>query len=360
MFFNIDSDTGEAISGWVAPDNPSAVPKLALLIPGRPEAVIEADIERADIRDLGLHASGRVGFNITDAVAPGLAHLEDIEILDAETRTPLYRRFRADRHFERKLFLFDSAAMPQRSMIQSLTSRFALNYTNVERYSLETMIVLLNNHFSKSLFFCGRASFNRYASFLENGGYLRAALLREPVQELAERLLFLSLMAKSDAAHLIPTYATGLTPLVDFAKTLKFDDHKNVLTAFRQIDEAQRQALVSPMTRMLGCTLDEPPTHHHVSLALDHLSSLDVVGTRARFPAFKAMLEQFLGGDVFDAEPPAAFPTVEKLTESLSNIGIVHDLLEHDMALYFYVEQSLAAGLKGGRDELPERAVHTI
>ena len=359
MFFNIDSDSGDAISGWIAPDNPSVIPKISILIPGRPEIVIDANVARPDVRDLGLHGSGQVGFVVTDEIAPGLANVEEIEILEHDARIPLYKRFRPDLHLERKLFLFDCAAMPQRGMIQNLTAHFALNYTNAERYSLETMIVLLNNQFSKSLFFCGRSNFNRYASFLENGGYVRAALLRDPVQELAERLLFLSLMAKSDAANLVPTYATGLTPLVGFAKNLKFHDQKALLSAFRQIDDAQRQALVSPMVRMLGCTLDEPPTHHHVSLALDHLASLDVVGTRARFPSFKALLGQILGVDVLGNQPPATFPTVEALAGSLSHIGIVLDLLEHDIALYAYVEQALATGLKRG-GELAERDTQTI
>lgn len=347
MFFNIDVDSGDAISGWLAPDNPSQVPKVAIRISGRPEIIMDANVDRPDVRDLGLHGSSQVGFLITDETVPSLALIEDIEILEADTLIPIYRRYRPDRHLERKLFLFESSAMPQRAMMDGFTARFALNYTNCERYSLETMIVLLNNNFSKSLFFSGRSSFSRYASFLENGGFIRAALLREPLHELAERLLFLKLLAKPNAEHLVPAFATGLKPLIDFAKNLRLDDSKALLSAFRQIDDQQRQALISPMVRMLGCTLDEVPTHNHVSLALDHLASLDVVGTREQFLPFKAMLKHFLGGEDFEIEAPMTLPSVHVLADTLSRIGIVIDLLEHDLALYNYVDDSVSAGLRG-------------
>ena len=359
MFFNIDSDTGDAISGWMAPDNPSVAPRIAILVPGRAEVVFEANVHREDVRELGLHASGQVGFVVDDAVVPGVANVDDIEIVEADTRIPIYRRFKPDRHLERKLFLFDSSVMPQRQIIQNIAERFSLNYTNSERYSLETMIVLLNNHFSKSLFFCGRSSFNRYASFLESGGYIRAALLREPLQDLAERLLFLSLLSRTEAEHLLPTYTTGLAPLIGFAKELKFNDQKALLSAFRQLNDEQRQALTSPMVRMFGCSIDEMPTHNNVSLALDHLSSLDVVGTRAHYPLFKALLEQFVGDEVLGAAQPTTFETVQTLAETLSRLGIVLDLLEHDIALYSYVEEAVARGMSGG-DHLVARAIHTI
>jgi hypothetical protein len=359
MFFNIDSDTGDAISGWIAPDNPSVAPRIAILVPGRAEVLFEANVHREDVRELGLHASGQVGFVVSDAVVPGIANVDDIEIVEADTRIPVYRRFKPDRHLERKLFLFDSSVMPQRRIIQNIAERFALNYANSERYSLETMIVLLNNHFSKSLFFCGRSNFSRYASFLENGGYIRAALLREPLQELAERLLFLSLLSRTDAGHLLPHYTTGLAPLIGFAKDLKFNDQRALLSAFRQINDEQRQALTSPMVRMLGCSVDEMPTHNNVSLALDHLSSLDVVGTRSRYPLFKALLGQFVGGDVLGPEQPTTLSAVQALAETLSRLGIVLDLLEHDIALYAYVEEAVAQGLMGGH-QLIARATHTI
>lgn len=359
MFFNIDADTGSAISGWLAPDNPSAVPNIAIVVPGRGEIRLIAKLRRPDICDLGLHTTGEVGFHVDSAIVPGIASLDDIEILDADTRTPLYRRFNAAKHIERKFFLFDCSVMPQRDLLSDLSSNFALSYRNAERYSLETMIVLISNQFSKSIFFSGRSNFNRYAGFLENGGFIRAALLRDPIEEMAERLLFLNFFSRKATAEQLADYTVGVVPLIEFVRDLQLTDPKALLAAFRRLTDDQRRALSSPMVRMFGASVDEPPTHNDVSLALDRLATLDVVGTRASFPAFRAVLAQLLGRQVLNESPPPSFPAVQGLASLLSRIGIAVDLLQFDIALYSYVEEAIAEGL-GRRGTLATRDVHTI
>ena len=127
MFFNIDHDDGRSISGWFAPDNPSTTPKIAIIIPGRDEIVIEARELRTDIRDLGVHNTGMVGFLINESTIIDLEHLSDVELVDADTRLPLHRRFQPGQHLERKLFLFDCSVMPQRAMMKTIASHFSLN-----------------------------------------------------------------------------------------------------------------------------------------------------------------------------------------------------------------------------------------
>lgn len=344
MFFNIDGDSGDTINGWLAPDNPSVTPKLLIVVPGRPDLVLDANVSRPDISDLGLHSSGRVGFSITDSVLPGLAELSDLEIQEAESRIPIYRRFIAERHLNRKLFLFDASVMPQRAIQKALADHFALFYNNSERFPLETMIVLIANTFSKSLCFCGRPNLSRYSTFLESGEYFRAALLREPVEELSERLLFLKLLSKSTAPHHIETFASGLQPLMDFVQRAPLEDPKQLLNAFRQIDDAQRHALTSPMVRMFACGIDENPTHDHVSLALERLATLDAVGTRAKFANFRTLLQRLIDPKVLSGVQCVSYPSVAALADTLQQSGIVLDLLEHDLALYAHVEQALTTG----------------
>ena len=359
MFFNIDKDEGHAIFGWIAPDNPAGAPRVVIVIPGRNEITMEADLARPDVRDLGVHNTGYVGFRVDERTVPDLAALSEIEILESETRLPIFRRFVPDQHIRRKTFLFDSAVMPQRSILQNVSQHFSLAYPAAERFPLETMIVLINNHSCDSIVFSGRSNYNRYVTFLETNDYFRAAILRDPFEELAERLLFLSLLAKPDWSHLVGLYATGLAPLVEFARDLPFNDPKGLLTAFRTLTDEQRVAIQSPMVRMFGCSLEDTPTHHHVSLALDHLAALDLVGTRSRYAAFRAMLAQLLKTDILGPDEPASFQTVAMLAESLSRIGIVADLLEHDVALYGLADEAIAAGLEG-RDSFAGRDTQTI
>lgn len=359
MFFNIDADEGNSIRGWVAPDNPSATPKLIVIIPGGDELEVEADIPRPDIRDLGIHSTGLVGFNINSEIIPSLRELDDIEIVEAETRTQIYRRFQIDRHLERKLFLFDCSVMPQRRLVSAANRLFTLNYPRSERYAFETMIVIINNAFNKSIFISGRSNFNRYSHFLRNADYMTAAVLREPFEELAERLLLLSLLSKSDAAHLIPSFAIGIAPLVDFARDLPFGDQKALTNAFRGADDEQRQALMSPMTRTFGCNVDELPERRHVSIALENLATMDLVGTRSRFGVFRSLLKGLLGADLLGEDEPATFDSVQALATTLSRIGLVADILEHDLALYSYADEAIVSALDG-RAGVVERDTQTM
>jgi hypothetical protein len=359
MFFNIDVDDNNSIRGWLAPDNPSATPKIGIIIPGRPEIEIEANVLRSDILDLGLHATGQVGFVVDVSLVPDIASLDEIQLVDAVTRTPIFRRFRSDRHLERKFFLFDSTVAPKWRVINSISNRFALNYLMSEKYPLETMIVLIHNAAAKSIFFCGRPNFNRYASYLESSNYFRAALLRDPMEELAERLLFLSLLQRSERSNSLTDFTTGLLPLVEFSRDLRFSDPKELLAAFRNSSDDVRQAIMSPMVRMFGCNVDELPGHRNVSLALDHLATLDVVGTLSHYDAFKVMLEHSLGAELLGDERPEQYASVTRLAEHLSQIGIVADLLADDLALYSYVEEAVRKGLRGDTD-LAARDTQTI
>lgn len=352
MFFNIDADTGRSISGWLAPDNPSATPRLVIVIPGRADIEVEAGLPRPDVRELGIHSTGLIGFSIGASLIPDLHTLDDVTLLEAQTGMPIYRRFQIGRHLERKLMLFDASLMPQRRILASMGARFALNYPSSERNSLETMIVLINNHMAKSALISGRSNFNRYSGYLVNAGYMRAAILRDPFEELAERIMFLHLLTKSEAAHLAPNFVTGVEPLVDFARDLPLSDHRALLLAFRRLNDDQKLALNSPMVRMLGCNVEETPERRNVSIALDNLASMELVGSRARYEVFNAMLTQLLGADLLGDERPTSFTTVKELAGSLSRIGLVADLLEHDLALYTLADEAIGIGLEGREDEV--------
>ncbi|PWB82708.1 MAG: hypothetical protein C3F11_10525 [Methylocystaceae bacterium] len=347
MFFNIDADDGNSIRGWLAPDNPSAAPKLIVITPGGGEFEVQAGLPRPDIRDLGIHNTGMVGFDVNATVVPNLGEIDDVEILEAESRLPIYRRFRIDRHVERKLFLFDCSVVPQRRIIAAANKHFTLNYTNSEKYSFETMLVIINNSFNKSIFISGRSNSNRYASYLADAGYVTAAMLRDPFEELAERLLLLRLLSKSDAAYLLPTFITGITPLVDFARDLPFDDQRALIAAFRRATDAQREAMTSPMTRTFGCNVDEFPERRHVSIALENLARMDLVGTRSRFRVFSRLLADLIGADLMGQDEPVTFDTVRTFAATLSRVGPVTDVLEHDLALYSYAEEAMDAALDG-------------
>ncbi|WP_442753564.1 hypothetical protein ACNHKD_11180 [Methylocystis sp. JAN1] len=345
MNFIVDGDTGSVISGWLTPDNPSATPSFVVVIPGRDEIEIRANVDRLDIRDLGMHGTGQCGFRVDQEIVPDLPSLVDVEILEAETRLPIFRRFQPDDEVERKVFVFDCAIIPQRRLVAEIKSRFSLTYFNSERHGLETTVAMIANPANRSVFISGRTNLMRYDYLLKEKGFLRVALLREPHEELAERLYFFNFLVREGDASSFSTYTSGVRSLLDFARDLPFNDLKALTGAFRASSEQHRRELMSPMTKVFGCDVDEPPKHANVSRALDSLADFDVVGTRERFPLFKDLLAGAIGSNILGDEEPVVFQSVKTLAANLAKIGVVNDLLADDLALYSYAEDAINEGV---------------
>ncbi|MBV9065367.1 MAG: hypothetical protein JO004_06320 [Methylobacteriaceae bacterium] len=348
MLFNIDADEGSRIVLWLVPDNPGVTPSVVVLIPDREEIRISATVLRTDVVELGFHhASGMIGFIIDESIVPNLPEVQEIEILEGEGRIPIYRRYQISRHLEKKLCYFDLSVMPQRRLMQRLSGHFALTYNYAQRYPLETMMMIVNNMHAQSVLITGRPNFIRNYGLLRNAGYIITALLRDPYEELAERLIFINLLATSKAAHLLPQFVSDIPTLVDFARDISFADLKALTMKFRTATPEQREAMTSPMTRVFGCGIDERPEHRHVSTALDNLGTADVVGVRNRFGDFRTVLTNVLGADVIGQDELEMFDKVRDARELLAQIGVVSDLLENDLNLYSYASEAVKTGLDG-------------
>ena len=168
--------------------------------------------------------------------------------------------------------------------------------------------------------------------------------MSDPFEELAQRLVILSLIQKSDSARMLPLLFTGLTALTKFVSDMSFEDSKGLLAKFRNATDEEREALVSPMTRMFGCNPGEAPERRHVTAALENLASMDIVGVRSRFRDFSALLAGMLGHDLTGDYEPVVHPSISALADRLSRISLVADLLEDDLALYSFAEELIVVG----------------
>lgn len=346
MNFTIDIDEGRSIRGWIVLDNPAVTPKLTLVIPNRPEISIDANIHRSDIQEIGHHLTGHVGFDVNDSLVADLAELEDVALLESETRLMIFRRSRPQ-HVGKKLYIFDAGVMPQSKILRALSSWFTNYHFHAERLSFETMFVIIHGHFCASTVLYGRSNYGRYAVDLNNAGFLRAALLQEPYTELAERLLTLKLVANRRSAQI--ESITGLDRCLSFAQELKLNDERAMLQAFRRIDPDQRDLLSNPMTRIFGCDPDDPPQRRHVSVALENLATMDVVGVRSEFPLFRQMLAATVGADVVGGELPVTLDMVAELAQKLSRIAVVEDMLDSDRQLYDFVKTAMVSAAENNQ-----------
>ena len=349
MFFNIDSDDGRAIRGWIVLDDPTAAPKLMLVAPDRPELPIAADLHRADIQDMGLHPTGHVGFEIDESVVADLADRDELWLVEAQSRLLIFRRSRPC-HVKAKLFIFDASAMPQNNLLRELSGHFTNVYFHCERLSPDTMLSIIKSRFFQSTLLYGRSRFSQYSPYLSDAGFTSAALLQDPFLELAERLLTLKLCASGRLAQ--TASMSGLERVLGFVQELKLNDEKAMLQAFRRLDPDQRELFANPMTRLFGCEAGETPQRRHVSIALEALAGVDVVGARSQFPLFARMVAAAVGADVFGAQTPVALEMVAELAHKLSRVGVVEDLLDGDRQLYEFVESATRGATDGDLIEI--------
>ena len=344
MNFNIDVDAGSHIAGWLVPDNPSAVPSFFVTVEDQAPISFSANIERVDVRELGLHRTGHVGFLIDDRLVPNIGDVENLAISEAETGLPLYRRHRNDRYLRTKLILVDVGLMPQFNLTRRIGGRFALSYPMVDRQPLETVNAVIANHSQQSIFIGGQPNWQRSGESAVTRGFVSAALLRDPFEELAERLIFLSYLSRRSSDGISSAFARHAV-LSKFASRLDLEDDRALLSGFRKVTPEERRALRSPMTSIFGCTPDEEPQRRHVSMALDQLARFNVVGTRSRFPEFADLLGGCLGADLVGPHTPEALPQTVELAERLKRIGVVEDLLDEDIALYSFADEAIGAAL---------------
>ena len=346
MQFHIDTDQGTSVSGWVVLENPATIPKISVSSPNhRCEVEIEANVLREDLKDLGLHSTGMAGFVLDETSLPGIDELEDLELRDAESRLLIYRRFRANAHVGKKVFLYSLSAMPQTHVDENLSQHFAQSYFAVERHSFDTLFSIFNNHFAKSIFVSGRPRYFRYEQLMRDKEYAVVALLRDPYEELAERLLFVRFASSGESPAFTAHYLTGIEPLGDLVRGLDFEDKNSLKTAFNALTDLQRDALANPFVRALACTLDEVPDRKHVAIALEKLSAMNLVGLMSHFEEFRSMLSELVGVEISTQCHLRRVSWVPKVAALLRQIEAVRYLLALDSDLYRHAQAAIRKGL---------------
>ncbi|HWL03703.1 MAG TPA: hypothetical protein VNQ99_02050 [Xanthobacteraceae bacterium] len=334
MLFHMEVVPGPAIQGWVLPNNPSGVPRVTIAH-GDKLIEFEANILRTDLRDRGMHDTGMAGFHITEEVIPDLpAVINDVEIRDVETGALLFRQFDPQKHVQQKVFRFELQAMPHAQTEALFAQRFALSYGGIERQSFDTLFGILNNPAAVSLYACGRPSFQRYEQLFRERDFKVLALLRDPFEEMAERLLFVRYAASPEAPPFLADHLSGLEPLAEFVKPIRFDDLESIRSAFNRMSDEQRAALSNPLVKALACGPDEPPKSGHVEIALSKLARMSLVGLRSRFNEFKAVLPEVIGEDILGGHTLTTISWVERLARDLRQVRAAKNVVSIDLDLY--------------------------
>lgn len=342
MNFHIDVATLEMLSGWLTPDNPSICPRFIVKTPGKDPIEFDANVFRGDLLDLGWHATGQVGFRVDEQLLPEIAALPDLTLSEFYTGITLYRRSTPVEHIDSKLMFFDCSLMPQWRLHRMIGENFGVQYASIDRQPLETNLALLWNQHVNSVFASGMPNYLRYMAPLSERQYQCVALLRAPLEEMAERLLFMNALAKMPRESGIRQSFEPLEEIIALVAQTDLENKKAITSLLRGLEGRNREIMRSPMTRTFGAEIAEGIDRKKVAIALDHLARMRLVGRRSDYETFSAMFDGLMQRRVLSGTGLSTVPGTDELASLLRGIGPATDMIEEDLALYEFFEDSLA------------------
>ncbi|GJD99992.1 hypothetical protein [Methylobacterium isbiliense] len=333
---------------WVTPNDMRQTPRVRIILDRGAAIEIEASVEFANIKEWGWHATGLCGFDVTEAICPGLGAASHVEIYDCETNFLLYRRIPAPQKDVRLLGL-DYTIGQENPLRDALFGQFQISYFGVQSIPHELLRCVIDLHYTESLFVYGGVLYQRYEEVLRQRNYLRTILIADPYIELARRILWLRRAAEAAQDEAQRWRTEHIREPCQFAADLDLGNVSALRKAFARIDVPTFQWLANPLTRHLGSSLpDEVLRPEHWQAAIQNLSRFDVVGHRGFWDAYAATMLDVLGLDI---APPPERPVPEEVTalaNALAGLSAVSDLVEMDFDLsdkvYSAVEKQWAVG----------------
>jgi hypothetical protein len=334
MLFNVETDTGSQLTGYFVPDSFSGQPRITVRRRGADLLTLEASEVRASLVVAGRHATGKCGFTIDETHIPGLADLEDLELFDVETGVVIYRRRPTGTVLNLNIFRLETHLLPLWRLDDSLNYKFKHWYQGIDRYGRETstQVFCLNNCIS--LYVSGRLLYQNYEFYLEKG-LTTVALIRDPYDELAERLLLLNMIGDRGEQLLGARDALTFEETIAYAAELQTFEENELRRFFRRLPNSVMSNLSNPLVRQLTSnTPDQMPNLGSVAAALDALSCFKIVGLRSDVDHFLAAIADLVGIEAADLPAFDEYSRVGEVGEKLRKIRLIESLLEKDLELY--------------------------
>lgn len=342
MYFNTTADTGHQVSGYYVPDSFSGA-SVIRIVHGRGEPILfEANEVIPSLVTAGRHETGRCGFRIDETVVPGLAEIDDLEIMEPETGLRIYRRRPVGTVVSARLLRLETHLLPLWQVDDVFERSFQFFYKSIEKFGHETVaqIMLLQN--AGSLYAGGRFLYKSYEQYIDSGDFQSICMFRDPYDELAERLLILKNASNGEVDYLDERDKLMFDDAIRFASTLDFSSERQIRRAFRSISSMDATIFSDPFVRSLTArTPDEAVKDNAISNALEILSTFSVVGLRTYPQMFMESLAARLDADPGDMPLLSEPAPVTDLGHILRDIGTVRTLIERDLELYSQVKTAL-------------------
>lgn len=344
MLFNVEADDGHRIVGYFVPDRFTGTSVIRVEGSGIEGMTLEANVLRHTLVEAGRHETGWCGFSLDQTMIPGLAEIPDLEIHDPETGVVLYRRRSAAAIVRAKIFRLETHLEPLAQLDNALDPFFRFFYKGMEQLGRETTTQIFVLELADSIYTSGRVLYKNYEYVIEGYGFKTICMLRDPYDELAERLLVLNRAAQGEMGSLGVRDSMSLEGAIEFATSIDLRSEKQVRRAFRNMSSEDAFVFAEPLTRALAArTPDETPQDATIATALEVLSTCTAIGLRQYPGLFLETLAAALGVEPLRL-PPASLsepPAVTSLGQILRQISTVKSLIERDLELYNHVKAAL-------------------
>lgn len=336
MLFNIENDAGSKLSGYVVPDGFSTRPTLIVRGNGTVLLTMQTNDPRDTLVAGGRHETGMCGFIIDTDMVEGLADIADLEVVEADSGTLIYRRPHPD-YVGQKILRLETHLFPLWRLDHAFRNIFQYSAFNIDQLGRETTAQMFALNHVASAYLSGRLLYRSYAHYAEPD-FKTVLILHDPYEEMAERLLVLRNIEKVGTATLGLRDAMGLKGVIEFVADLPIADEKALARALRRMPTEVATALANPLVRQLTTsTPNEMPNSAAVAAALDMLASFEVVGLRREPQSFVAALAELLGVDPGSIPSIATIPSVVAMADMLRRTGAIDGLIDRDLELYHYV-----------------------
>lgn len=334
MYFNVQSDTGSLIIGYVIPDSFSAVAKIRASEGGKELLVFQTDEIRPDIRQAGAHETGMCGFTLDTSKIPGLENYQFLELHDIDSGLAIYRRRPKEILTEETIFRLETRLLSLWRLDNIAEPHFQAYYRNIERLGVNSATQLFQLHNVNSSYISGRVNIKPFEFFMKDK-FKIVALYRRPYLELAERIMVLKQLAitGSDALGLRETMLLG--PAISFFSDVDILNSKELRAAMRNLDIRSAAILANPYLKsLIADAPDSTAFDTNVAAGLDILASFSLVGIEDKLDVFLEGMSALTRAPMTSFVMPSASQKLVELEKELETMPVCGLLIDQDIEIY--------------------------
>lgn len=340
MYFNVYSDTGSEIQGYLIPDGFSASPSVVVRCQGLAHGPFECDIFLEGPYKYKHHETGIVGFFLDEVKIPGLSVAQDVEIADSQTGFIFYRRFDNERHLEKRIFRLETQFVPHRELDNSLKPFFQFYADGIELLGSETVRQTLEIANQSSTYVSGRVLMKNVQQYLTDDT-IRVTSLRDPFYEFAVRLWTIASHKKRRFSFVSERDEIIFDPAMSYFADTNFSKPEAIKAKLKFAPREILALFESPFTHQLvASSPTDKVSRDAVSTALDVLSQFTIFNPNESDESLATDIVEFLQIDGSSVRfTPVRSPFLE-LAEVLREVNAVEHVLENDLILSHFIKRA--------------------